>query len=216
LGKANESRPSDLPPSQGGRYQGFGNTPGAPSQHPSYGLSSSAAPSLTDLQENPLGALTKGWSLFSSAVVGAGRAVSENVIQPGVEKVTDPNFQASVKGYMTEAQKKAAAAGGAVNQWSKHQLGVDVGESVGGMVGTVKDRFSDPTKSGYGAVPTESYGETSGLYQDGSDDLFHEYDHDRDQLGSGHSSVQPTSVQTKSAPAPAKKNSGWDDEWKDF
>jgi ADP-ribosylation factor GTPase-activating protein 1 len=170
---------------------------------------------LTDLQDNPLGALSKGWSLFSSAVVGAGRVVSENVIQPGMEKVTDPNFQASVKGYMTEAQKRAAAAGGAVNHWSKQQLGVDVGDSVGGMVGTVKDRFSDPTKSGYGAVPTESYGETSGLYQDGSDDFFHEYDHGNNQLGSGSSSVQPTS-KAASAPTPPAKNSGWDDDWKDF
>jgi ADP-ribosylation factor GTPase-activating protein 1 len=166
---------------------------------------------LTDLQDNPLGALSKGWSLFSSAVVGAGRVVSENVIQPGVERVTDPNFQASVKGYMTEAQKRAAAAGGAVNQWSKHQLGVDVGGSVGGVVGSVKDRFSDPSRSGYGAVPTENYGESTALYQDGSEDLFHEYDY-----GHPESDVQPT----KPAPAPTrpppKKKSEWDDDWKDF
>jgi ADP-ribosylation factor GTPase-activating protein 1 len=172
---------------------------------------------LADLQENPLGALSKGWSLFSSAVVGAGRVVSENVIQPSVERVTDPDFQASVKGYMTEAQKRAAAAGGAVNQWSKHQLGVDVGGSVGGMVGTVTDRFSDPTRSGYGAVPTESYGESSSLYQDGSEDsFFHEYDHGHD---SGISSTQATSVPAKKttrAPPSTKKNNEWDDEWKDF
>ncbi|KAF8238972.1 ArfGap-domain-containing protein [Tricholoma matsutake] len=217
LGKANESRPMDLPPSQGGRYQGFGNTPTPPTQHPSYGLSSSAAPSLADLQENPLGALGKGWSLFSSAVVGAGRVVSENVIQPGVERVSDPNFQASVKGYMTEAQKRAAAAGGAVNQWSKQQLGVDVGGSVGGMVGTVKDRFADPSRAGYGAVPTESYGESSALYQDGSEDFFHEYDHNPEPAVS---SVQATSVQsnkpTTTRTPPKKKNSEWDDEWNDF
>ena len=221
LGKANEVRPVDLPPSQGGRYQGFGNTPTPPSQHPSYGLSSSAAPSLADLQDNPLGALGKGWSLFSSAVVGAGRVVSENVIQPSVERVTDPNFQASVKGYMTEAQKRAAAAGGAVNQWSKQQLGVDVGGSVGGMVGTVKDRFSDPSRSGYGAVPTENYGESSSLYQDSSEDsFFHEYhDHDHDSSTSSMqaTSVQATSIQAKKATrSPPKKNSDWDDEWKDF
>lgn len=212
LGKANESRPVDLPPSQGGRYQGFGNTPTPPSQHPSYGLSSSAAPSFTEIQENPLGALSKGWSLFSSAVVGAGRVVSENVIQPGVEKVTDPKFQASVKGYMTDAQKKASAAGGAVNQWSKQQLGVDVGGSVEGIVGTVKDKFSDPSRNGYGAIPTESYSESSALYQDGSEDLFHEY-HDHHE-----SNIQPTSVQANSTQKAAlsSKKSEWDDDWKDF
>ena len=38
LGQSNADRPADLPPSQGGRYQGFGNTPSL-SEHPSYGLS---------------------------------------------------------------------------------------------------------------------------------------------------------------------------------
>ncbi|KAF5387667.1 hypothetical protein D9615_000627 [Tricholomella constricta] len=222
LGKANESRPADLPPSQGGRYTGFGSTPTPPaSNHPSYGLSSSAAPTFNDLQQNPLGALSKGWSLFSAAVAGAGKAVSENVIQPGVEKVTDPNFQASVKGYMTEAQKRAAAAGGSANQWSKQQFGVDVAGSVGGVVGTVKDKvMGGPQRAGYGVVATDSYGETSGLYQDGDDDdFFGEYSHGRQESGVSPlqaSSVKPavTTSSTISA-APAKK-SDWDDEWKDF
>lgn len=218
LGKVNESRPVDLPPSQGGRYTGFGSTPTPPaSNHPSYGLSSSAAPTLNDLQQNPLGALSKGWSLFSAAVVGAGKAVSENVIQPGVEKVTDPNFQASVKGYMTEAQKKAAAVGGTANQWSKQQLGIDVAESVGGVVGTVKDKvMGDPQRNGYGALALDNDSETSGLYQDGDDDdFFGEFSHGRQQ--SGVSPLQASSAQPPAAiPAvPAKKND-WDDEWKDF
>src|SRR5262249_39213561 len=49
LGKLNESRPDHLPPSQGGRYTGFGSTP-APTP-PAFNLSSSAAPTLSDLQE---------------------------------------------------------------------------------------------------------------------------------------------------------------------
>lgn len=220
LGKANESRPADLPPSQGGRYTGFGSTPTPPaSNHPSYGLSSSAAPTFDDLQQNPLGALSKGWSLFSAAVVGAGKAVSENVIQPGVEKVTDPNFQASVKGYMTDAQKKAAAVGGTANQWSKHQFGVDVAESVGGVVGTVKDKvMGGPQRNGYGALAMDNDHETSGLYQDGDDDdFFGEYDHGRQQSGISPlqaSSTKPAASSTAST-TPAKK-SDWDDDWKDF
>ncbi|KAF9464857.1 ArfGap-domain-containing protein [Collybia nuda] len=217
LGRANESRPADLPPSQGGRYQGFGNTPTPPmSNHPSYGLSSSAAPSLSELQENPMAALSKGWSLFSAAVVGASKVVSENVIQPGVEKVTDPNFQASVRGYMTEAQKKAAAAGGSANQWSKQQFGVDVAESVGGVVGAVKDRVVGPTRSGYGAIATEGGDETSALYHDGDDDdFFGEYNHGRTESGVSPVNAITTTTQTKQAP-PAAKKSDWDDDWKDF
>ncbi|KAG6817879.1 hypothetical protein H0H87_001711 [Tephrocybe sp. NHM501043] len=218
LGRANEERPLDLPPNQGGRYTGFGSTPTPPaSNHPSYSLSSSAAPTFSELQQNPMGALSKGWSLFSAAVAGAGKAVSENVIQPGVEKVTDPNFTASVKGYMSEAQKRAAEVGGSANQWSKSQFGVDVASSVGGVVGAVKDKVTGgPQRDGYGAISAEGYGETSGLYNDGDDDDFlGEYDHGRNQ--SGISPLQSSSFQ----PAPAasttvKKSTDWDDEWKDF
>jgi len=218
LGQANASRPVDLPPSQGGRYQGFGSTP-PPSQHPSYGLSSAAAPSLSDLQENPMGALSKGWSLFSAAVVGASKAVTENVIQPGIEKVTDPNLQASVKGYMTEAQKRAAVVGSSANQWSKSQFGVDVAESVGGVVGTVKDRIVG-TPRGYGALPMDHDGETSGLYHDDEDDFFKEYDSSQ-PYGQpvGHtrtgSTASSSGVQVSSSSTRAGKKDDWD-EWKDF
>lgn len=214
LGQANAIRPADLPPSQGGRYQGFGSTP-APSsldQHPSFGLSSSAAPSLNDLQENPMAALSKGWSLFSAAVVGASKVVSENVIQPGMEKVTDPNLHASVKGYMTEAQKRATMAGSSANQWSKNQFGVDVAESVGGVVGTVKEKIGGgPTSSGYGSIAQDNDGETSALYHDDEDGFFGEHNH-------GQQYDQPPAQKASAATAavPAAKKNGWDDEWKDF
>ncbi|KAJ7639133.1 ArfGap-domain-containing protein [Roridomyces roridus] len=211
LGQTNAMRSADLPPSQGGRYQGFGSTPTPPpgSQHPSYGMSSAAAPSFSDIQENPVAALSKGWSLFSAAVVGASRAVSENVIQPGMERVRDPALQASVMGYMTEAQKRAAAAGGVANQWSKNQLGVDVAETVGGVVGGVRDRFGpSPAQNGYGAIGMGPDGEeTSGLYHEDDEDLFTEY--------RGYDQPPPSKP---SQPAAASKKNDWDDdsEWKDF
>ncbi|KAJ7087412.1 ArfGap-domain-containing protein [Mycena crocata] len=213
LGQANASRSAELPPSQGGRYTGFGSTPApaSPSTHPSYGLSSAAAPSLADIQENPVAALSKGWSLFSAAVAGASRAVSENVIQPGMEKVRDPTLQASVMGYMTEAQRRAAEVGGAANQWSKNQFGVDVAQSVGGVVGTVKDKIGpSPARDGYGSIGMDHEAETSGLYHDDDDDLFTEYRHG-EHYDQPTSSSQPTSA----APASAKKADDWD-EWKDF
>ncbi|TFY58358.1 hypothetical protein EVJ58_g6466 [Rhodofomes roseus] len=210
LGNANASRPEDLPPSQGGRYQGFGSTPapGPGSQHPAYGLSSRAAPSLSELQENPTAALSKGWSLFSAAVAGATKAVSENIIQPGMERVTDPNFQQSVKGYVSEASKRAADAGRSANMWGRSTLGVDGGGAgwrSGGSVGP----------GGYGD------GETSALYQDHDDeeDFFNNYNNNPNRgHGSLASQVSPISPAMHS-PAPAakaaKKDDDWD-EWKDF
>jgi ADP-ribosylation factor GTPase-activating protein 1 len=214
LGQMNASRPDDLPPSQGGRYQGFGNTPPPPipSQHPSSGLSSAAAPSLSDFQENPVNALSKGWSLFSAAVVGASRVVSENVIQPGIEKVTDPTLQASVRGYVSEAQKRAAVVGSTANEWSKNQFGVDVAEQVGGVVDTVKEKIGGgPAASGYGSLKITGEGETSALYQDREEDSFYgEYRH----VGGSAEQHSPFTPRSLSMGTPTKKDE-WD-EWKDF
>ncbi|KAK7060373.1 ADP-ribosylation factor GTPase-activating protein gcs1 [Paramarasmius palmivorus] len=218
LGQLNASRPDNLPPSQGGKYQGFGNTPSPPpnSEHPSYGLSSRAAPSFNDFQENPMGALSKGWSLFSTAVAGASKVVNDNIVRPGMERVNDPNFQASVKGYLTEAQKRATEAGSTANQWGKKQFGVDVAGSVGGVM------RGDPQRNGYGSVPTE-HEETSALYQD-DDDFFQDWNEKREEqqkaqslsMNSGAATSSSSSSATaQKAPAAAKKND-WDDEWKDF
>lgn len=214
LGQTNASRPVDLPPSQGGRYQGFGSTPTPPpgSQHPSFVLSSAAAPSLSELQENPRAALSKGWSLLSAAVAGASRVVTENVIKPGVEKVTDPNFQAGVRGYVTEASKRAGDVGRTANMWGKVTFGVDVAESVGGVVGTVKDRVGGgPEHRGYGAVGLEHEEESSALYHD-DEDFFDQYNSTSHQGGSSSTNTQASTTAQR---APAKKADDWD-EWKDF
>ena len=202
LGQTNAARPTDLPPSQGGRYQGFGNTPSPPlSQH----LTSAAAPSLADFQDNPAAALSKGWSLFSAAVAGASRVVNDNVIQPGMERVMDPTLHASVRGYVSGAQRHAQVAGQSVNEWSKAQLGVDVADHVNGIVGTVKDKVgAGPPADGYGSLAPHDDAETSALYDD-THDLFHEY-----------SDASPTSNTTQTPNGgKAKKDDDWD-EWQDF
>ncbi|KAL4076206.1 hypothetical protein V8B97DRAFT_1863763 [Scleroderma yunnanense] len=211
LGQENAARPADLPPSQGGRYQGFGNTP-ASSRHPSFNLTSSAAPSLVDFQENPTAALSKGWTLFSAAVAGASRVLTENVIQPGVERVKDPHFQASVRGYVSEAQRRAQAAGQSANEWSKTQFGVDVADQVGSMMGTVRDQLgSGPRGLGYDSLTMHNETEATGRYQDDTDDFFYEY-----------TDTAPSASQASTQPAPqpsnnpaTKKDDDWDD-WKEF
>lgn len=225
LGKLNDSRPDDLPPSQGGRYAGFGSTPTPSlSQNPPYGLSSANAPSLTELQQNPVAAISKGWSLFAAAVVGASKVVSENVIQPGLEKVTDPNFQASVKGYISEAQKQALIVGNTANQWSKNSFGVDVADTVGGVVETVRDHVGGgPARSGYDALAVQSpndHDESSGLYDPDDDDLFTEY-HDKGHsqtsgLSGGDANAGKETGKTTITSLTNTKKSDWDDDWKDF
>jgi ADP-ribosylation factor GTPase-activating protein 1 len=164
--------------------------------------------------------------LFTAAVAGATKAVSDNVIQPGVEKVTDPNFQANVRGYMTEAQKKAASVGTAANGWSKTQFGVDVADTLGGAVSAVREKDAGPSRSGYGQLALTSpneYGETSGLYSpDDTDDFFSEFDpkakspHESSLMPSTTGIATTTGSLTQQAKqVNKKKEDDWDD-WKDF
>jgi len=183
-----------VPPSQGGRYTGFGSTP-EPDDSP--------APT-GELQTEAVKVLSRGWSIFTGAV----SAVSENVVRPGLERMADPELREKVGGYVSAASQKAAAAAGTANAWSKAQFGVDVGEHVGTVVDKVRTTVvGQRPPVGYEAVDgghatwgREEEEGTSALYQDaGEDDFF---------KNGGW-------VTTAQVEVPAKKNDGWD-EWKDF
>ncbi|CAG8682405.1 7622_t:CDS:1, partial [Racocetra fulgida] len=105
LGRANENRPDNVPPSQGGKYTGFGNP--AFTNEPS--TTSKSAPDLDELIKNPVGALTKGLNFLGYHVVegaklaaqGAetlGHTVNEHVIKPTTDKVRDPEFTQQISG----------------------------------------------------------------------------------------------------------------------
>ncbi|KAJ3384252.1 DNA repair protein rad16 [Entophlyctis sp. JEL0112] len=89
-GVENQNRPSNLPPSQGGKYAGFGSTP-APSAQQS-----------GDILADPLQTLSMGWSMFSSTLTKAtqvavssaevlGQTLTESVIKPTTTALRDPN-----------------------------------------------------------------------------------------------------------------------------
>lgn len=241
LGAANAVRPAELPPSQGGRYTGFGNTPSPPSNsssHPSFGLSSRNAPGLADFQDDPGAALSKGWSLFSSVLAGATKTVHESVIQPGLERVRDPNFQASVRGYVDEAGRRVGVVGSQANQWGKSQFGVDVVDSVGGAYDNVRDRVAGgPTApEGYGRLDTYHDTQDWERYDDREGDFFDEFNmnENADHAGAGSSTSTAgygsTSAANKTAATsnsasgagsgstttPSTAKAGDWDEWKDF
>ena len=83
LGADNANRRDDLPPSQGGKYAGFGSTP-LPAASGSGGDN---PPSFDELQKDPLGALTKGFGWFASTVTKTAKDVNEGYIQPTAQKV---------------------------------------------------------------------------------------------------------------------------------
>lgn len=84
MGAANDSRPDNLPPSQGGKYSGFGSggsfTPSSAARGSSNPLSSRNLPGLDDLRDDPVGALGKGWGFLGAALGAVGKTVNECVL----------------------------------------------------------------------------------------------------------------------------------------
>jgi len=87
LGGENASRPADLPPSQGGKYAGFGSEP-----PPIAGNTDQkgALPGVDEFQRDPVAALTKGFGWFTTTVGKSAKTVNESYIQPTAQKVYLP------------------------------------------------------------------------------------------------------------------------------
>lgn len=82
LGGANAARPDDVPPSQGGKYGGFGSAVPDPAARNSQGGL------VDDFQKDPIGALTKGFGWFSTTVAKQAKVVNESYIQPTAKNVS--------------------------------------------------------------------------------------------------------------------------------
>ncbi|KAG9015539.1 Zn finger-containing GTPase- Activating Protein for ARF [Tulasnella sp. JGI-2019a] len=205
LGQANASRPAGLAPSQGGRYEGFGSTPTPDmSSNPSYGISSANAPTLTDFQENPVKALSKGWGLLAAVASVAGRTVHENIIQPGMEKAMDPNLRATAADYMSQASKKAQEAATGANTLVKQQFGVDVAGKARQTL------YGSGSRGEYSNLGHEGE-EHEGLYNDEGDDDFFNSHMQQPTPSTSVATVHNTSARTVQ---PAFHDD--EDEWKDF
>jgi len=224
LGKVNASRPDNLPPSQGGKYSGFGSSPSPPPQRDtgspdSFALSSQNLPTFQDLSQNPMGALSKGWSIFSGAVAGAGKTVNENILQPGMERVRAeaPGVQQRLGAFAGEAGKKLGEVHGVV----KDKTGMDVQESWGALMGKMRDlnMGPNPTRQGYQGVGNDGWvdhgDETSALYHDDDgaegEDFFDKFE--KPKASEPTTSSTEGSASTK--PAKHVEKEGWDD-WKEF
>ncbi|GAA6038661.1 hypothetical protein JCM8097_009471 [Rhodosporidiobolus ruineniae] len=195
MGAANDSRRDDLPPSQGGKYQGFGSAGSVP---PSGGgsfnpLSSRALPGLDDLRDDPVGALGKGWGFLGAALGAVGKTVNESVLQPTLERASDPALQSQLQTFSKSALTTlggAARTGGqllstGLEQGStilRRDLGVDVGDLGASYVDRATGRGAG---EGYGRIGEEhAPGGHSGM-EPGRGDFFDE------QLGSGGASPSP-------------------------
>lgn len=222
LGNANASRPEGLPPSQGGKYMGFGSAPPEDngSQHPSYGLSSRSAPTLDEFQRNPLGALSKGWGLFSSAVASAGREINESVVKPGMAKANEAYESGTgeeFKRYLGTAAEQARAASqwagqragegwDQLNDVARTRAGVDLNERLGAL-GLGGRSASGQGYSTVGSGPSGHH----------DDDFFAEFNDAHDQNAPLAGATGQTKKEAAKQAKDEKKKDNWDDDdWKDF
>ena len=231
MGNTNALRPDHLPPSQGGKYAGFGSTPSysdddgfGGAQHPSYGMSSRSAPTLDEFQRNPMGALSKGWGLFSSAVATASKEINTSVIQPGVAKaqtfaqdVQQGEGNEEWRKYLQGAAAGATQAGGWIGQragegWNvvngaAKERGVDLNEHLG-KLGLGATAAGGSRSQSYAQLDRAEGGDLTPHGGAGDDDFFESWDEQK-------AAAPPASKAQGSASKGGK--SGWDDdEWKDF
>ena len=110
LGAANASRPDNIPPSQGGRYTGFGSSPASSSNSTSHS------------NPDPLAAtLTRGFGWFTSSVSRTAKTVNDSYIQPTAKNIASSDFAAQARTAAIQAgtgiQTTAKSAGEGFNRF---------------------------------------------------------------------------------------------------
>jgi ADP-ribosylation factor GTPase-activating protein 1 len=84
MGEANASRPDGLPPSQGGKYAGFGSA--APEPQGAGGAG--GPPGADEFSKDPVAALTKGFGWFGGMVSKQAKMVNDSYLQPTAKNVS--------------------------------------------------------------------------------------------------------------------------------
>jgi len=99
LGSANSTRPDNLPPSQGGKFSGFGSTPINPNN-------------VNDnTPEDVAATISRGFWGLAATVSRAAKAANEQIIQPTAQKISDTEItNVAVKHAATLGQKVSETA----------------------------------------------------------------------------------------------------------
>ncbi|PRQ77105.1 hypothetical protein AAT19DRAFT_12523 [Rhodotorula toruloides] len=184
MGATNDSRPDNLPPSQGGKYQGFGSsgsfTPSSAGRGNANPLSSRNLPGLDDLRDDPVGALGKGWGFLGAALGAVGKTVNESVLQPTLERAADPALQSQLSTISSRAISTISTAAKTSGQllstgletsstFIRRDLGVDVGDLGARYIDRATGRGAG---EGYGAVGEEHAPTAHSTMEPGQGDFF--------------------------------------------
>jgi ADP-ribosylation factor GTPase-activating protein 1 len=189
-------------------------------------MSSHSAPTLQELQSNPLGALSKGWGLFSSAVAVATKEINASVVQPGMARAQE---LAQGQGGGNEDLRKYLAGIGMNAKEASTWISQRAGEGFEGLNGAAKSRGLDLDEhlqklgisstgqmQGYGNLDRAEGGNLTP--HNGRDSDFFESWDDHPAGKQPQASVPaPAAAPLQGKPQAGKKKDDWnDDEWNEF
>ncbi|KAI7241026.1 ADP-ribosylation factor GTPase-activating protein 1 [Hortaea werneckii] len=158
MGSENAQRSEDLPPSQGGKYSGFGSGP-PPSSSNNNGWQD-------DFQKDPLSSITKGLGWLGSNFSKQAINVNKTYIQPGMKSFQEGDFasnaQRNLAGLGNTAQSGLMGLGEQFNRFvdPEHEHG---GNRAGG--GNNKPEKADFWDS-FGQAPSGPPQEKKGFWDD--------------------------------------------------
>lgn len=186
MGAANADRPDNLPPSQGGKYGGFGSAAPEPQQQ------QGGMPGADDFSKDPMGALTRGFGWFSSTVTKQAKMVNDSYIQPTAKNIASTDFAAQAqKGFATVSSGVASGAKGATEQFHKFVEGQDSAAASAASRGGSKTNI-EPEKKDF----WDSFGQSDNSPPPKPSSI-------------GTSAMRKTT----STDAKKKKDDGWGDDW---
>ncbi|KAF3395783.1 ADP-ribosylation factor GTPase-activating protein GCS1 [Penicillium rolfsii] len=159
LGNENATRSDALPPSQGGKFTGFGggvptSSAGERRASPFGGFGGwggsggggggGGGPGLEALQKDPLGTLTKGLGWFASTVGKSAKQVNESYLQPTAKQLAESDIAAQARVQAaTWGQTLQTGVRGAADQFNRFVEGPDDARSGGGARSHVEPERRD-------------------------------------------------------------------------
>ncbi|PYH99021.1 ArfGap-domain-containing protein [Aspergillus ellipticus CBS 707.79] len=128
LGNDNATRSESLPPSQGGKFTGFGGGMPATTATPRSSTpgAGGAIPGFDDFQRDPMAALTKGFGWFTTTVGKGAKTVNDSYIQPTAKTIAESDFAAQARLQATQlGQNVGHGVRGAADHFNRFVEGPD-------------------------------------------------------------------------------------------
>lgn len=183
MGSANASRPENLPPSQGGKYGGFGSAMPEPTQQ------ETTIPGAQEFQKDPIGALTKGFGWFATAVTKQAKVVNDAYIQPTARNLASSDIAGQAQRGLTTAASTVSSAAQTGLKGAQEGLS----KFVEGETTTNTRKTAEPERKDF----WDSFG---GLNETRASNV-------------GTSAIKKGTNNDKTAPVTKKKDDGWGDDW---